>query len=56
MMGSNRFRVDRPCYVELYLGGHLELDEMNLGAPPARAGVGRVLLTRQRYVHGETQT
>ncbi len=28
MMGSNRFRVDMPRYVELYRGGTLRLDEM----------------------------
>jgi len=28
MMGSNRFRVDMPRYVELYQSGHLRLDEM----------------------------
>jgi S-(hydroxymethyl)glutathione dehydrogenase/alcohol dehydrogenase len=28
MMGSNRFRVDMPRYVDLYLNGQLKLDEM----------------------------
>jgi len=28
MMGSNRFRVDMPRYIELYLQGKLKLDEM----------------------------
>ena len=28
MMGSNRFRLDMPRYVDLYLNGHLKLDEM----------------------------
>src|SRR5256712_12178864 len=28
MMGSNRFRIDMPRYVELYRGGQLHLDEM----------------------------
>jgi len=28
MMGSNRFRVDMPRYVDLYLNGELKLDEM----------------------------
>jgi S-(hydroxymethyl)glutathione dehydrogenase/alcohol dehydrogenase len=28
MMGSNRFRVDMPAYVELYRSGRLHLDEM----------------------------
>jgi len=28
MMGSNRFRVDMPRYVELYRSGKLHLDEM----------------------------
>jgi S-(hydroxymethyl)glutathione dehydrogenase / alcohol dehydrogenase len=28
MMGSNRFRVDMPRYVELYRSGQLHLDEM----------------------------
>jgi S-(hydroxymethyl)glutathione dehydrogenase/alcohol dehydrogenase len=27
-MGSNRFRVDMPRYIEMYLAGHLKLDEM----------------------------
>ncbi len=27
-MGSNRFRVDMPRYVEMYLNGKLKLDEM----------------------------
>ena len=28
MMGSNRFRVDMPRYVDFYLDGRLKLDEM----------------------------
>ncbi|HVM98384.1 MAG TPA: Zn-dependent alcohol dehydrogenase [Candidatus Acidoferrales bacterium] len=28
MMGSNRFRIDMPRYVDLYLNGNLKLDEM----------------------------
>ena len=28
MMGSNRFRVDMPRFVEWYLSGQLKLDEM----------------------------
>jgi S-(hydroxymethyl)glutathione dehydrogenase/alcohol dehydrogenase len=28
MMGSNRFRIDMPRYIELYRGGQLLLDEM----------------------------
>ena len=28
MMGSNRFRLDRPRYVDFYLDGRLKLDEM----------------------------
>ncbi len=28
MMGSNRFRLDIPRYVDLYLRGQLKLDEM----------------------------
>ena len=28
MMGSNRFRLDMPRYVDLYLRGQLKLDEM----------------------------
>jgi S-(hydroxymethyl)glutathione dehydrogenase/alcohol dehydrogenase len=28
MVGSNRFRVDMPRYVELYLQGRLKLDEL----------------------------
>lgn len=28
MMGSNRFRIDMPRYVDLYLAGELQLDEM----------------------------
>ena len=27
-MGSNRFRIDMPRYVELYLSGRLNLDDM----------------------------
>jgi S-(hydroxymethyl)glutathione dehydrogenase/alcohol dehydrogenase len=27
-MGSNRFRVDMPRYVDLYLQGRLKLDEL----------------------------
>ena len=27
-MGSNRFRVDMPRYIDLYLQGRLKLDEM----------------------------
>ena len=28
MMGSNRFRIDMPIYVDFYLNGQLKLDEM----------------------------
>jgi len=28
MMGSNRFRIDMPRYVDFYLDGRLKLDEM----------------------------
>ena len=28
MMGSNRFRVDMPRFVDFYLQGHLHLDDM----------------------------
>ena len=28
MMGDNRFRVDMPRFVDLYLDGRLKLDEM----------------------------
>jgi S-(hydroxymethyl)glutathione dehydrogenase/alcohol dehydrogenase len=28
MMGSNRFRMDMPRYVDFYLDGRLKLDEM----------------------------
>ena len=28
MMGSNRFRVDMPRFVELYLQGRLHLDDL----------------------------
>jgi len=28
MMGSNRFRLDMPRYVDFYLDGRLRLDEM----------------------------
>lgn len=31
MMGSNRFRVDMPVYVDFYLNGRLKLDEMISG-------------------------
>ena len=27
-MGSNRFRVDMPRYIDLYLDGRLKLDEL----------------------------
>jgi S-(hydroxymethyl)glutathione dehydrogenase/alcohol dehydrogenase len=27
-MGSNRFRVDMPRYIDMYLAGKLKLDEM----------------------------
>ena len=27
-MGSNRFRIDMPRYVDLYLSGRLKLDEL----------------------------
>ena len=27
-MGSNRFRIDMPRYIELYLQGRLKLDEL----------------------------
>jgi S-(hydroxymethyl)glutathione dehydrogenase/alcohol dehydrogenase len=37
-MGSNRFRVDMPRYVELYLQGRLKLDEL----VSARIGLGEV--------------
>ena len=30
-MGSNRFRVDMPRYVELYLQGRLQLDDLVSG-------------------------
>jgi S-(hydroxymethyl)glutathione dehydrogenase/alcohol dehydrogenase len=28
MMGSNRFRIDMPKYIDFYLQGRLRLDEM----------------------------
>ena len=31
MMGSNRFRIDMPRYVDFYLDGRLKLDEMISG-------------------------
>ncbi len=34
MMGSNRFRIDMPRYVEFYLSGVLRLDEMISGRMP----------------------
>ena len=34
MMGSNRFRVDMPRYVDFYLSGQLKLDEMISGRMP----------------------
>jgi S-(hydroxymethyl)glutathione dehydrogenase/alcohol dehydrogenase len=33
-MGSNRFRVDMPQYVEWYLAGKLKLDELVSGTMP----------------------
>ena len=35
-MGSNRFRVDMPRYIDLYLQGRLKLDEMITPHGPAR--------------------
>ena len=37
MMGSNRFRVDMPRYVELYRSGPAPARRDDLGPPPARA-------------------
>jgi S-(hydroxymethyl)glutathione dehydrogenase/alcohol dehydrogenase len=28
MMGSNRFRIDMPRYIEMYLAGRLNLDDL----------------------------
>ena len=36
-MGSNRFRVDMPRLIELYLQGRLHLDELDLAAHPPGA-------------------
>jgi len=33
-MGSNRFRVDMPQYIEWYLAGRLKLDELVSGTMP----------------------
>jgi S-(hydroxymethyl)glutathione dehydrogenase/alcohol dehydrogenase len=30
-MGSNRFRIDMPAYIQLYLQGRLRLDELLSG-------------------------
>jgi S-(hydroxymethyl)glutathione dehydrogenase/alcohol dehydrogenase len=38
VMGSNRFRVDMPRYIDFYLQGRLKLDEM----VTRRAGLGDV--------------
>ena len=35
-MGSNRFRVDMPQYIEWYLAGKLKLDELVSGVDAAR--------------------
>jgi S-(hydroxymethyl)glutathione dehydrogenase/alcohol dehydrogenase len=34
VMGSNRFRLDMPRYVDFYLDGRLKLDEMISGRLP----------------------
>ena len=36
-MGSNRFRIDMPQYVEWYLAGKLKLDELVSAVDAARA-------------------
>ena len=41
-MGSNRFRVDMPRYIDFYLQGRLKLDEMITRARPARGRERRV--------------
>jgi S-(hydroxymethyl)glutathione dehydrogenase/alcohol dehydrogenase len=33
-MGSNRFRIDMPQYIEWYLAGKLKLDELVSGVMP----------------------
>ena len=35
-MGSNRFRIDMPQYIEWYLAGKLKLDELVSGGDAAR--------------------
>jgi S-(hydroxymethyl)glutathione dehydrogenase/alcohol dehydrogenase len=42
LMGSNRFRIDIPRYVELYLQGRLRLDELVSGRIPLDALPGEI--------------
>ena len=52
-MGSNRFRVDMPRYVDLYLSGRLKLDE--LVSRPHRAGRDQRRLRRHAPRRGRAQ-
>ena len=40
-MGTNRFRVDMPRYIELYLQGRLKLDEMITATAVSRTSTRR---------------
>jgi S-(hydroxymethyl)glutathione dehydrogenase/alcohol dehydrogenase len=48
-MGSNRFRLDIPRYVDLYMNGRLKLDEM----VSARIGLDEVNEGYERLKRGE---
>ena len=47
MMGSNRFRLDIPRYVDFYLTGKLKLDEMISARLPLE-GVNEAFDTMQK--------
>jgi S-(hydroxymethyl)glutathione dehydrogenase/alcohol dehydrogenase len=49
MMGSNRFRIDMPRYVDFYLDGRLRLDEMI----SARLGLDEIQVAFDRMKAGE---
>jgi S-(hydroxymethyl)glutathione dehydrogenase/alcohol dehydrogenase len=48
MMGSNRFRIDMPRYLELYRCGQLRLDEMISARVPLEAVNDAFEAMRQR--------
>ena len=48
-MGSNRFRIDMPQYIEWYLAGKLKLDELVSGTMPLeKINDGFATLKRRR--------